>query len=508
VTASQGEGEGDREPPRAPRGLSAAELALVLAELEAELLGAQVVDVARRSDADDLLVFLAAADRKRALHVVPAGARARVTTTVRRFAKEQLATGPRVDALRQRLVGTRLFDVAQPGGERVCRLTFRGASGDVVLVAELFGARGLWCLLDEQGRITEMSRLPHSAQRALAPGAPYSPPPPHRAPAPPPPPRFAAPLCAAVDKWFTAHDLEAERAAARERLELALERARRRCRDRLAGLERQDAEAARAPELRRTADLMLSYAHTVQRGDPEMVVPDPERADAALRIALDPAHSVPAQAKSLYARARKLEQATAMVAQRRAESERELAELDALAARLAAASGDAELADLEAELRRRGALPKPQGPPAPPPQVKKITKGENFRRFTSSEGHLILVGRTNQQNDKLSLRVARGNDVWLHVGQGNAGSHVVVRLPREKTASLETLLDAATLAIHFSKARGNPRCDVIYTFCKHVRKPKGAPAGSVVATHTKTLTVRHEASRLARVLATSQTNQS
>ena len=97
-------------------------------------------------------------------------------------------------------------------------------------------------------------------------------------------------------------------------------------------------------------------------------------------------------------------------------------------------------------------------------------------------------------------RAARGNDLWFHVGQGYAGSHVVVRLPRTKTASLETLLDAATLAVHFSKARGNPSCEVIYTQAKHVHKPKGLPPGAVVPSHTKTLHVRGEEARLTRLL--------
>jgi predicted ribosome quality control (RQC) complex YloA/Tae2 family protein len=75
-----------------------------------------------------------------------------------------------------------------------------------------------------------------------------------------------------------------------------------------------------------------------------------------------------------------------------------------------------------------------------------------------------------------------------------------VRLPKQKTASLETLLDAATLAVHFSKVRGEPRIDVVYTQRKHVRKPKGLPPGAVVPAQTKTVTVQHDERRLRRVL--------
>jgi predicted ribosome quality control (RQC) complex YloA/Tae2 family protein len=75
-----------------------------------------------------------------------------------------------------------------------------------------------------------------------------------------------------------------------------------------------------------------------------------------------------------------------------------------------------------------------------------------------------------------------------------------VRLPKGKTASLETLLDAGTLAVHFSKARGERRIDVIYTLRKHVRKPKGLPPGAVVPSQTKAITVLLDEARLRRLL--------
>ena len=59
---------------------------------------------------------------------------------------------------------------------------------------------------------------------------------------------------------------------------------------------------------------------------------------------------------------------------------------------------------------------------------------------------------------------------------------------------------AATLAVHFSKARGEPRVEVIYTFRKHVRKPKGLPAGAVVPSQTKAVTVHADPERLRRLL--------
>src|SRR5262249_10245179 len=156
--------------------------------------------------------------------------------------------------------------------------------------------------------------------------------------------------------------------------------------------------------------------------------------------------------------------------------------------------------ELRASLQQLGALPRERPAPQQRDRQHRRVSGENLRRFVSAEGYDVLVGRDNEQNDRLTLRVANGNDLWLHVGGGRPGSHVVVRLPKGKTASLETLLDAGTLAVHFSKVRGERVVDVVYTQIKHVRKPKGLPAGAVVLGQTKTITVRADAARLQRLL--------
>ena len=282
----------------------------------------------------------------------------------------------------------------------------------------------------------------------------------------------------------------------RKRLAAALSRAQRKAAQRIDGLERQQEQIASTDELRRTADLMLAYGHLAPRGATELMVPHPDEQAEQLRIALDPAQSVHAQAEKLYKKARKLTDAAAISSARLDETRQQHAQLEALAGKLDA-TADGDLAALADELTAAGVLAAPRQETT---KDRKITGGENFRRFESAEGYPIFVGRNNRQNDRLTTRVARGNDLWLHVGQGQSGSHVVVRLPRGKTASLETMLDAATLAVHFSRARGNPNCEVIYTQAKHVRKPKGLPPGSVIPSRTRSITVRHEAARLTRLL--------
>jgi predicted ribosome quality control (RQC) complex YloA/Tae2 family protein len=238
-------------------------------------------------------------------------------------------------------------------------------------------------------------------------------------------------------------------------------------------------------------------------------VPDPARDGEERTIALDPSKPVVLQSQQLYDKARRLDDGRELAEARLGAARADLAALTAVVdalAPLAASAPDlaVTLAPLRAELQRLGALPKAPPPPKPSAGQKKPARdearGENVRRFVSAEGYPIWVGRNNEQNDRLTMQLANGNDLWLHVGGGRPGSHVVVRLPKGKTASLETLLDAATLAVHFSKARGERRIDVVYTQKKHVRKPKGLPAGAVVPAQTKTVTVLADETRLRRLL--------
>jgi predicted ribosome quality control (RQC) complex YloA/Tae2 family protein len=114
-------------------------------------------------------------------------------------------------------------------------------------------------------------------------------------------------------------------------------------------------------------------------------------------------------------------------------------------------------------------------------------------------GLSILVGRGAAENDQLTVRVAKGNDVWLHA-RGRTGAHVVLRLPKGRAPDQESLLDAAHLAAHFSDARGEAAPEVVYTRAKHVRKAKGSAPGAVTYSQEKGMALRVEPSRVERLL--------
>ncbi|MEC7583861.1 MAG: NFACT RNA binding domain-containing protein [Planctomycetota bacterium] len=503
--------------PNPNSGLSAAELQAVIRALEPRILGATVLDVAPLRDGDDLLVVLKprnagdGAPHKEFLFIALGNRRAHVTLTARRFPRDQQRTGPQTDALRTQLVDRQLMAIEVAEGERRCTFVF-GESSPLHLHVELFSARGLWALSAADHGLLELSRLVQTAVRTLRPGDQYAPPPaaPARNRKPtdttPQAPRFAEPLLESIDSHFGQLDQTTDDERRRSVWSRAANRALQRQQHKRQGMETQLEAAARAPELRTEADLMLAYAHTVERGATSMQVPDPAGADDLLTLDLDPARPVHIQAQARYERARRLTDGQAVTQQRLADCQRDEAELQTVVDRLAE---DRDLDATEQDqigqlLHRHGTLPRPPQPKskkAPQRKPDRRLLGLNLRQFSSAEGYQILVGRSNAQNDKLSMRIAKGNDLWLHVGGGRAGSHVVVRLPKAKTASLETMLDAATLAVHFSKARGETSIDVIYTLAKHVRKPKGLPPGAVVPSMTKTLTVRLDEDRLRRLLA-------
>ncbi|WP_412063384.1 NFACT RNA binding domain-containing protein [Rubrivirga sp. IMCC45206] len=96
------------------------------------------------------------------------------------------------------------------------------------------------------------------------------------------------------------------------------------------------------------------------------------------------------------------------------------------------------------------------------------------------DGYDVLVGRTARDNDKLTFKVARPNDVWLHVGGGTPGSHVVIRTPEGGEVPRAVVKRAAELAVAHSKAKGaTGKVDVHVCRACDVSKPRGAKPGSV-----------------------------
>ena len=226
----------------------------------------------------------------------------------------------------------------------------------------------------------------------------------------------------------------------------------------------------------------------------EARVPDWSRVDdegrpAEVPIALDPALSAAENAQRWLRRAKRYQAAAERIEARRVEVREELSRAESLLSRAGSAQDAGQLAAVEVEA------------PAPAPGRKaRAAPRLPYRKFISQSGAPILVGRSARDNDALTLRVARGNDLWLHA-RGMQGAHVVVPGAGE-SPDPRALGDAALLAAHFSSARGQEGVEVAWTRCKHVRKPRGSAPGSVMVTQEKVLRVRLDEDRLASLLRT------
>jgi predicted ribosome quality control (RQC) complex YloA/Tae2 family protein len=104
-------------------------------------------------------------------------------------------------------------------------------------------------------------------------------------------------------------------------------------------------------------------------------------------------------------------------------------------------------------------------------------------------GWIVLVGKTDADNDQLSIHLARPHDLWFHV-RGMPGSHVLLRAKEGEEPDRETCKMAASIAAYHSKARGGGVVAVSCTRAQHVTKPRGAKPGTVSIRKETVLKVR------------------
>jgi predicted ribosome quality control (RQC) complex YloA/Tae2 family protein len=179
--------------------------------------------------------------------------------------------------------------------------------------------------------------------------------------------------------------------------------------------------------------------------------------------------------------------------------------------RIERAEHDVERLQQELQAIEQGTWTPPTLQPAKPMPLR-ATKGKDeksdkrargpFRRFVSTDGAQIFVGRNARENDELTFGLAKSDDLWLHA-RGTPGSHVIVRLEKGADPQLETIRDAATLALLYSDLKKSGKGDVIYTRRKWVKKAKGQALGAVTVTQEKSLHVNLDKKRLDAIKARS-----
>jgi predicted ribosome quality control (RQC) complex YloA/Tae2 family protein len=427
------------------------------------------------------------------------------------------------------LPGLFLAAVEEAGEPRLLRFRFvppprAESAGSRTLVAEWTGASGNLRLLDEDDIVLEAA-----GPRGPRPGEPWRPPRRREGP------RLGAPAPGPADpadpldpetlhaQLARTHVAAIARAEAEDRRRLALRslqaetRRLLRLRDNLLR-ERVDPEFG--PRLRRGAEALLGHLHEVKKGDTRFECPDWVREGETLIVELDPAKTPAGNAEEIFRRARRWDRGEPHRRRRLEGIDKAASRLSALEVKVRDADappGDiafgrrldealgifrrrpAAAVDHAAGAGGRGgqASARDESPRAPAPgtetprERRERKDGTQFhpRSYQTKDGWTVLVGRSNQENDYLTHRIAHPEDYWFHA-HGVPGSHVVLRREgRKDNPSAKTIEETAAIAAFFSKARHSSKAPVIYTLKKYVRKPRGTKAGLATCQREKSIMV-------------------
>lgn len=479
----------------------------VVKELEGALVGRAFGKVFQLSRASLAIDFRLSGDRLLFISADPAQPRLHLASRkTRELERASVSHAPFSLLLRKTLGGASLESIIKDEGDRIVRFKFEvldalGEASSAHLVAQLTGRTSNLFLLDDAGRVIDTLRPSRGEGQQT--GDLYAPP--VRSPdasqeaskrrgasSSAIPREGFATLSEALDHHYgemeRAKAFKARASSAASKLRREGERLRK-LRDNLA----RDLSAHGDPEEhKRVGDLLLANLSTAERTGSTVRLTDYYADDAPLiEIEVDENSTLQEAAAERFSRYAKAKRAAQEINARLAEVAKELLELEERRAALEAvvASGDEDaLALLTGE--RRGEE-----------RAKRAKKGRadskrgradtlpGVRRYRSSDGYEVLVGRASRDNDHLTFRLARSHDLWLHAAD-YPGSHVVVRArKRDEEIPHRTVVEAAELAAHFSQARKDAKVAVNYTPRKFISKPKGASPGLVYLSAFKTILV-------------------
>ena len=224
--------------------------------------------------------------------------------------------------------------------------------------------------------------------------------------------------------------------------------------------------------LRLYGELITANLHALEKGSVFFDVPNYYDNMQTVRIPADPALSPKENANRYYRDYRKAKTAEGMLTKLIEQGEEELTYFASVLDALSRADTQAELDAIRAELTAQGYLKARGG------KKQKAPKALPPLEFRTSDGYRVLVGRNNEQNDRLSLKTANKSDLWLHT-QGFPGSHVILETGGAELPD-KALEEAAVIAATHSKAADSSLVPVDYTPVKKLKKPNGAKPGKVI----------------------------
>ena len=232
--------------------------------------------------------------------------------------------------------------------------------------------------------------------------------------------------------------------------------------------------------LRQLGDILTANLHRITKGQTFVDVEDfYDENMATVRVALSPLLSPQQNAAKYYKDYTRMKNAEKELTRQLQLGREELQYLQSVLEELNRAQTEAELEEIRRELQEQGYV-KADSSKKRPKQGKLAPM-----RFESTDGYPIYVGRNNKQNDELTFRLARKDDIWCHASKVH-GSHVIISCGGTQPPD-DTVTQAAQLAAYYSEAAGGQNIAVDVTPVKQVKKTPGSKPGMVIYHTYKTV---------------------
>ncbi len=243
-------------------------------------------------------------------------------------------------------------------------------------------------------------------------------------------------------------------------------------------LQQQELEKTYDRErLRQLGDILTANLHKITKGQTSVEVEDfYDEEMKSIEIPLSPILSPQQNAAKFYKDYTRMKTAEKELTRQLELGEQELDYLQSVLDELSRADTDQALEEIKLELQAGGYLRPDSG-------KKRIKAGKlPPLRFESTDGFPIFVGRNNRQNEELTFKSARKDDIWLHASKVH-GSHVIIACAGA-TVPDNTITQAAQLAAHYAETTGGQNIPVDVVPVRQVKKiPNGKPGMVIYHSH-------------------------
>ncbi|MFS0782366.1 NFACT family protein [Bacillus sp. 1P06AnD] len=253
----------------------------------------------------------------------------------------------------------------------------------------------------------------------------------------------------------------------------------------IAKLENTLKDSEKAEQHQLYGELLTANMHQVKQGMKEITAVNYyDENQGTVTIPLDPQKTPSQNAQKYFTKYQKAKNAKSAVTEQIGLAQEEVDYFDQLLQQLDSAQ-PRDIEEMREELQEEGYLKQRNKKGFKKPKNSKPALDE----YISSDGDEIWVGKNNKQNEYLTNKASRRDDLWFHT-KDIPGSHVVIRNSRP---SEQTIQEAAMIAAYFSKAKDSSGVPVDFTQIRHVKKPKGSKPGFVTYDQQNTVYVTPDA---------------